>query len=69
MSNLPAPVGLQVRVFASSSAASVVQQFACMYVPLASTTLCASPMVCGNGPNPPKNGGGATMVHLSATGS
>ena len=70
-SNLPVPVGVQVRVRGSSSADSLpaLQQLDCMYVPFASTVAWASPMVCGNGPKPVKNGGGATGVQVLASGS
>ena len=57
-----APVAVQVRVFASSNAAWLVQQLDCMKVPLASTTLWESPIVV-------QPAGGVTAVQVSATGS
>src|SRR2546430_8991723 len=67
MSNLFLPVGVQVRVVASSRAVSRVQQSASMNVPSKRTTLWASPIVLGNGPKPPKNGGDRKSTRLNSS--
>ena len=61
MSNLRAPVGVQVIVLGFSSACCLVSASASMYVPFGSTTLCASPIFA-------HPFGGDTLAQLSVVG-